>query len=104
MADYYDRQGNPLTLMQWAKLVENFDYKVVAQTEVGFDRVSTIWLGLNHNWWGGPPLIFETMIFWFCPDQHDDEQECWRYPTEEAALAGHDQAVAYVKEHANEPC
>ena len=101
MADYYDRQGNPLTLMQWAKLVANFDYKVVAQTEVGFDRVSTIWLGLNHNWWGGPPLIFETMIFWFCPDQHEDDQECWRYPTEEAALAGHDQAVAYVRDHVN---
>jgi len=102
---YYDRQGNVISLFQWATLRETPDYFRIAEdyiglAEGGMDRVSTVWLGLNHNFWGGPPLIFETMIFWFWPDQHEEDQDQWRYPTEEAALAGHDQVVAMLKDRA----
>lgn len=26
--------------------------------------VSTVFLGINHRWGSGPPLLFETMVFW----------------------------------------
>lgn len=99
---YYDRAGNPLPdgTLQWARAFERDDRRV-AETTVGRYWVSTVFLGLDHNFDPhGPPLIFETMIF----DRADTdglstgvERECWRYPTEAAALAGHDQAVEVVK-------
>jgi len=102
MSEYYDRQGKPLTLFQWAALVEDVEYKRVAYDELvgpeGLIRISTIWLGLDYSFDYRSehiPIIFETMIFGW----DFNELECWRYPTEEAALAGHDQIVAYVKDH-----
>jgi hypothetical protein len=100
---YYDRQGRPLPdllidregfLREVAPLTRDDDYKRVALTEIGDIRISTVWLGLDHNFNPtGPPLIFETMVF---GGPLNEEQ--WRYPTEAAALAGHDQAVAAVHE------
>ena len=47
-------------------------------------RVSTVFLGLDHQWGEGPPLLFETLVF------HDgDGQECTRYATWHAAEQGH---------------
>jgi hypothetical protein len=90
---YFDRTGKPLTLWEWAALMEaNLD-RHVADDMVGQVRVSTVWLGLNHNWGLGPPLIFETMVF---GGTMDEDQ--WRYPTEAAALAGHDQVVTMVRQ------
>lgn len=34
-------------------------------------RVSTVFLGIDHNVFGGPPLLFETMIF---GGVHDETQ------------------------------
>jgi len=53
--------------------------------------VSTVWLGLDHGYGGGPPLIFETMVF---GGAHDEDQ--WRYPTEVEALAGHAEICSVV--------
>jgi hypothetical protein len=93
MADYYDRQGNPLDdLMEWARLFEDKTYQRVAATEIGNVHISTVWLGINHNWGAGPPLIFETMIF---GGAHDEYQE--RYTTEAEALAGHERACDLVR-------
>lgn len=86
---YFDRQGEPIDMWQWAKLLDHPNYRVVAQTDMVRDdqtiQVSTVWLGLNHNWSPiGPPRIFETMIF---GGPRDLEQ--WRYATVEAAQEGH---------------
>lgn len=89
--DYYDRNGNPLPSIQaWSALHKNREYQSVSQTEIDEDvRVSTVWLGLDHNFYGeGPPLIFETMIF---GGPLNDYQE--RYSTEEQARTGHNAAV-----------
>ena len=51
-------------------------------------RVSTVFLMIDHQFGGGPPLLYETMIF---GGAHDQEQ--WRYSTRDAALAGHARAV-----------
>jgi hypothetical protein len=56
-------------------------YKRVAQTALPDGKwVSTVWLGLNHAWNGGPPLIFETMVFTSLSDF--TEIETRRYSTE----------------------
>jgi hypothetical protein len=52
-------------------------------------------MGIDHNFTDqGPPLIFETMVF---GGEYDGYQ--WRWATLEGAEAGHEQAVAFVKEH-----
>lgn len=56
-------------------------------------EVSTVFLGLDHNWGIGPPLLFETMIF---GGVHDEYQE--RYSIWDEAEAGHARAVALARE------
>jgi hypothetical protein len=90
--DLFDRNGNPITMAEWGPLHADMDYKVVQQDELPNGRfVSTVWLGMNHNYGDGPPLIFETMIF----ANHDfgAEMYCDRYATEVEARAGHEVAL-----------
>lgn len=89
MAEYYDREGNALTLMEWAKGYENGrpDKRVAEATLPNGRWVSTVWLGLNHQFGDGPPLIFETMVF--DSSENMSELDCDRYSTEIEALAGH---------------
>jgi hypothetical protein len=69
------------------------DYARIGLDEVGDARVSTVWLGLNHEYMPRcPPLIFETMIF---GGDHGDY--CVRYSTEAAAAAGHAAVVAALE-------
>lgn len=89
---YYDRAGNSMTLQDWSTKHSDYDYKVVVKTEVGDAKVSTVWLGLNHNFGSGEPLIFETMVFGGEYDQHR-----WRYSTEESAREDHDRIVAALR-------
>lgn len=96
---YYDRQGNPVTMEAWSRSFSDLAAKVVQQDTVDGFFVSTVWLGLDHAFSGGPPLIFETMIF----DQREDAESmsdiyCERYSTEEAARAGHDRALSEVRD------
>jgi len=92
MTDKYDRQGNSMDLMEWAAKMEDVEYKRVAQDVVGDTTVSTVWLGLNHNFGPGKPLIFETMVF---GGEHSDWQD-W-YSTEAEAIAGHRRVVAAIQ-------
>lgn len=102
MSTYYDRQGNPIDLWGWAKLREDVDTIVVAQERVELADgraafVSTVWIGLNHNFSKhGPPLIFETMVFWESTPTGDDSDYQERYSTEADAVHGHGEAVTWV--------
>lgn len=98
---YYDRTGKPISMRRWCQLAENRDYKIVKQDKGLGKMVSTIWLGLDHSFGSGPPLIFETMVF--ATNQHG-EVENWseiaadRYSTEDEALAGHkDMCLSYIR-------
>jgi hypothetical protein len=103
-APYFNRKGEPIDLVAWGRLHEDADYKAVAQHWVRGWMVSTVWLGIDHNFTrSGPPVIFETMIFPpgdAAPEGEGifSEQYCARYCTEEAAHAGHDQALSYLRE------
>ena len=107
---YYDKSVNPIDFDAFAALKYDADGNVSAYARIGLDRiddsvsayarigldriddsveVSTVWLGLNHAFMpGGPPLIFETLIF---GGRHDGELQ--RYSTESEALAGHLHAI-----------
>jgi hypothetical protein len=55
-------------------------------------EVSTVFLGLNHNWSGGAPVLFETMVM---GGPMAGEQD--RYCTWAEAEQGHKQMVERVR-------
>jgi len=58
---YFDMQGKPIGLGDWANLLES-KKRIIGRTKVGEYIVSTVWLGLS-NTLGKPRGIFETMVF-----------------------------------------
>ena len=93
MSTHYILEGKEVKavdLLTWARWFETAD-RVVAKTSIGKAEVSTVFLGMDHNWANGPPLLFETMVFGL-----DDElQE--RYSTWAEAEVGHAKTVEWVK-------
>lgn len=74
----------------WARWFRDERNRIVAQTNVSDSVwVSTIFLGLDHNFWGdGPPVVFETMVF---GGERDGDQR--RYATWAEAELGHMEMV-----------
>lgn len=71
-------------LMEWARDHELAGNRVIDTTYTPYgEMVSTVWLGINLNFFGSRPLIFETMIFGKGPKYQT------RYSTETEALDGH---------------
>lgn len=78
-------------LLRWARWMETAD-RHVAQTQIGDVWVSTVFIGLDHNFFGGPPVLFETMAF---VNQISAETLAFaRYSTWEEAEAGHAAALS----------
>lgn len=118
MSERYDRRTVYWTLngrvpepcldpMRWAMSFEDGDRRV-ARTELmnGDVVVSTVFLGLDHNFMGdGPPILFETMVF---GEEHltkflgherisREEMGCSRYSTYDEAEKGHAAHVAKLE-------
>jgi hypothetical protein len=99
MAEYYrlnaDHSVTPISDPQeWAIAFEDRDKRRVAKTKLpDGTMISTVFLGLNHAYGDGPPMIFETMIF---GGKHEGDQ--WRYSTWDEAVAGHEHAVKLATE------
>ena len=86
-------QANPMDAWRWREShPERFR---VAQTQLPDGvSVSTVFLVLDHSFEaGGPPVLWETMIF---GGIHDQDQN--RYTSYEAALEGHAQMVELALE------
>ena len=102
MSGYYilrDHEAVPCDIMMWAKWLEDHRTKRrVAQDKIGEVRISTVFLGLDHSFGNGQPLIFETMVFGGPLDQEEV-----RYSTWEEAERGHAVMVARVRKEAGEP-
>jgi hypothetical protein len=65
----------------------------VAMTKIGKVQVSTVFLGVDHNFFDeGETVLFETMVF---GGEYDDAQE--RYSTYAEAEQGHTRWVNKVK-------
>ena len=108
---HYDREGRPITLEEWGRLHRDRTYQRIASTTIERGAhsywVSTVWLGMDHGFGEGPPVIFETMVFpaWSEPMKGlatllgergpslDEEEDTERYHTEAEALAGHERMV-----------
>jgi hypothetical protein len=79
-------------LFTWGKWLQTTDQRRVAFTTTRTAEVSTVFLGLNHQYGSGPPLLFETMIFGGTHDGYSD-----RYATWDEAEAGHARAVTLAE-------
>jgi hypothetical protein len=102
-----DEEGIPkdVPLRVWGTWFENHDNTVIKQYERDGYLVSTVFLGIDHNWSGkGPPILFETMVFddhrWEkpgdagnCVCDMGEEMSCERYSTKDDALIGHERHV-----------
>lgn len=107
-------------LLTWAEWIENgHEQRIVKQEYVGPFWVSTVFMGLDHNFLEiGPPRLFETMIFrdandddlheWIkrgwstkgCPEHLSvDDAPVYRTSTWELALEQHTEAVMWAREH-----
>jgi len=91
MTDHYiEIDGRPVpatNLLAWASWYETAD-RIVGRTATRNGKVSTVFLGLNHQWGEGPPLIYQTMVSGGSLDQAQE-----RYSSREDALIGH---IAWV--------
>jgi hypothetical protein len=70
----------------------------VGTSEIHGHRISTVFIGIDHNWGPGEPLLFETMIFG--PTLGDYQTRC---STWEQAEEMHYNAVAAVLQDAEFP-
>lgn len=91
---YYDWEGRPISQAQWVPLLGQ-ERHVAEAYVAGRYYVSTVWLGLDHSFGTGPPLIFETMVFGL--GSGFAELDCRRYSTLEQARAGHAETVAVLR-------
>ena len=104
-----DEQGQPQPcedILEWGRWFQTHD-RVVKQDYVEGERttaahtsiseghgvgVSTVFLGLDHNYTGhGPPILWESMVFGTALDG-----EMRRYESKEAAIRGHEELLAMV--------
>jgi hypothetical protein len=97
MRNYILRGKEPVIENDIGKWALSFgrDNREVAKTNIGKVLVSTMFLGIDHSFGDGPPMLFETMIF---GGRHSEEQ--WRYATWDEAEAGHARAVRIVERDA----
>jgi len=97
-SDKYILDGHtpkPADLMTWARWFETArDERIVAKTAVGGMSVSTVFLGLDHSFGSGPPMLFETMIFGGPLDREYQE----RCSTWEQAEEMHERAVQVAQQ------
>lgn len=96
MKNYILEGKNPVVepdIVKWAAWFKDAERHVKHTKLPGGVHVSTVFLGMDHSFFGGPPILFETMIF---GGEHDEYQQ--RYATWEEAEAGHDKAVNLVFE------
>ena len=110
----YDKQGRPICTHCFGELRNDISYCRLAWTVLDEGQatqiiVSTVWMGIDMGMgtmFNGAPVIFETMAF-LPPDSEQQAKGysfgqdvyCERYPTEVAALHGHDKAVQWVRDN-----
>ncbi len=99
-------QGEPVPcpdLMTWGMWMETVNRHVGDEVIDGI-RISTVFLGLDHRYNNGPPILWETMTFgadrkhWSSKSKEPIDQECDRCSgNREQAEAMHAEVVARVR-------
>lgn len=92
-------KGEPVAakFSEWAIWFERRRTKrILKQQWIGNVRVSTVFLGLDHSWGKGPPVLWETMTF---SNRKDFDQRLDRCAgSREQAQAMHARVCAEVRE------
>ena len=108
MRAYYlneDKTYRPANLMEWSEQLQRLakaNTRHVGKDIIHGHMVSTVWLGLDHNWFGGKPLVFETMVFE--GDKPGRDIYMNRYTTWQEAEEGHQKAIVWVKSGCGKLC
>ncbi len=97
---YYilDDDGKPRPIddrAQWSKWFGNIENRRVAFTELKQYWISTVFLGLNHAFDGGAPILWETCVFKKKTKgaKYDETVEMKRYTSKNLALSNHERMV-----------
>ena len=97
---YYILEGKTIksvdNIIKWAKWFETANRHINFTEVTDKVRVSTVFLGIDHSFGSGIPILFETMIF---GGEHDQYQE--RYATYKEAEEGHVIAVELCRGNVN---
>jgi hypothetical protein len=92
---FLNRDGVPIDVEEFMEKMADDEYRFVEMTmiEKGAEscRVSTVWLGVDHEMGDDEPQLFETMIF---GGSHAGFER--RYGTEIEALNGHADAIKMI--------
>lgn len=95
--NYILKDGEPVVcedIVEWARWYEKSgDQRIVGRTNTPKGDVSTVFLGLDHSHGGGPPVLWETMVFGGLLSD-----ECERYTSLEDAKSGHARWVHQVNQ------
>jgi hypothetical protein len=84
----------PANVFEFGSFFEDGKNRIIKQETINNKLVSTVFMGINHNFTpGGKLKVFETMVF-----ENDDFKDLYqdRYSTYEEALSGHENAVQWV--------
>lgn len=83
-------------VLEWGRWFETSgERRRVGFRHLGRCYVSTVFLALDHSFGlGGPPLLFETMVF---RASDHESLACYRWPTLEQAERGHALAVQTMR-------
>lgn len=92
-----DEAGDPVpckSVLEWASWYDaSHEARVVAKTELPSGCVvSTVFLGIDHNFRDGDPVLWETLMFGGDYDLAGD-----RYRSKKDAIVGHEMWVLVAK-------
>lgn len=90
---YYKLDGHEVVPLknvhEWAKYFEHAN-RHVDKTNIGDVHVSTLFLGLNHEWdETKPPLLFESMVFGGSLDGEQTHCSTWQQAVDMHATMCH---------------
>jgi hypothetical protein len=93
-----DHSYKPCDIETWAeqyKSLSRSNLRHVSDQTIGNYRISTVWLGIDHNFYNELyPLLFETMVF---PKDSYADIYMQRYSTWNEAVESHKKTVEWVK-------
>lgn len=90
---YYDKDGFQIDVERWIELFSDKNYSRIALDRIGLIKISTVWLGINHNFGNGLPIIFETVVF-----HNDIAEDQYRYSNLQEAKINHKSLVLKIQE------
>ncbi len=87
MTERYDLEGRLISYAEWAELIRKDENRIVAQEQVAWVRISTIWTGIHEvSTLERESCIYETVVDSYLTGHVITHQF---YPSRERARAGH---------------